>query len=146
MSDNTRWLADLVTEHDERNLAAERAYDALKATGQLRSHIRLTYRAAKCRCTILEVLSFPEPVGWVIHSPRYRLAPARNAATSSESGRANNTEDGDNRWKRHIYAHINGPNHAANCAHLTTNIDTARIEADLTAGRSEVLIGSTERR
>lgn len=129
-----------VDEREHRRRAAEAAYGALRGQGKLGSHRVLTYRCAR-RCLLLDVLRFPEPVGIIVHQPRYKLSPTRNAESSSESGREKNTEDGDRRWRSRFYGVDELLNAALTCDHLShVVISRERIESDATSSRREVLI------
>ena len=87
----------------ERNRRAADIYAALKRTGRLRT-VRpepLTYWCA-ARCSLLDVITLPDGAGVILGVPRYKTSPGSTTdATSSASGRKDNTEDGWRRWKEH---------------------------------------------
>ena len=116
----------------------------LKQKKRLNSHRILTYRCPS-RCLLLDVLSFPQ--GVVFHQPAYKLPPAVNEATSSEAGRARNTDDGIRRWKPRTYFAEDCGNVSINCAHVhQLVIDKAGIEDDLDAGHTEIVLQATGER
>lgn len=141
MTDSTEhdWLGDALAAHDAVVKRAAVAYEALKATRRLRSHRLLSYRCPS-RCLLLDVVNLPAPVGLVLHVPRYRLSPGLNAATSNESGRANNTEDGVNHWKGWTGPRSAASNPTLTCKHVRTNLPDTDLDDDLAARHAEVII------
>ena len=78
---------------------AETLYRALLNNKQLNKLRRLTYRCHARRDLLLDAVE--TPAGLLMHRPVYKNSPEVNARTSSPSGRAANTRDGDRRWKSH---------------------------------------------
>lgn len=133
----TRQLLELFRLNDERATLADSIYAALRSAGWLTSHRVLTYRCSQ-RCLLLDVVVTPQ--GTLLAFPRYKLSPALNAESSSESGRAKNTEDGDRRWRGRAFFAESVGNCPLNCDHVRAVLELDRIDADLDAGRSEVTI------
>lgn len=128
------------SDRDERKRAGEAAYKALKTQGKLASHRLIAYRCSR-RCLLIDVVQFPEPVGVIVHQPRYRLSPELNAASSSESGRAKNTEDGDRRWREQFMVPETMLNVTATCDHLAQiAVSKERMQRDVDAGLREVIV------
>ena len=81
---------------------AESLYVALISNpGRLSQLRRLTYRCAKHRCLLLDVVE--TPLGVVLHQKRFKQSAEVNEGRSNEAGRAKNTFDGDNHWKPRTY-------------------------------------------
>lgn len=140
-AESMRALTDL---REDRRRAAEAAYGALRAQGKLGSHRVLAYRCSR-RCLLLDVLMFPEPLGVIVHQPRYKLSPTVNEASSSESGRAKNTEDGARRWRARYYSPDEMLNAALNCDHLQhVVIDRDRIVKDMSGQDRVIIISSAD--
>jgi len=77
-----------------RNQMILDAYTA--APDQARARTVFELRAV-CGCLLLRV--WLSPLGYCFYRPAYRVAPGRNADTSTESGRAANTTDGSNHYR-----------------------------------------------
>ncbi|TDT30880.1 hypothetical protein [Naumannella halotolerans] len=127
---------------DEKGELAVTAYAALKKAGALKDHRLVAYRCGnRRRCLLLDVVNMPPPVGPIFHRPRYKLSPKVNAATSNDSGRAANTEDGDHKWKAQTFPPAQCLNVSLSCDHLQhVLVSKERIQADVDAGRREVII------
>lgn len=132
MSDLPGMLSGL----EERNLAATRAYEALKAIGQLRSHRVLTVRCSS-RCLLLDVLL--TPAGVIVASPRYKLSHDMNERTTSPDGRQRNTEDGDRHWKARASFASDAINFTMNCDHVRNGVlRHDDLQRALDAGEGEI--------
>jgi|SRR5699024_2708576 len=114
-------------------------YAALKTTGQLKSHRVVTYRCPQ-RCMLLDVLNLPDPLGVVVHIPRYRLSPGLNAQTSSADGRANNTEDGDNHWQGWTAPRAQVSRPELTCKHVMVPLEDEDLDAAISSRRAEVVV------
>jgi hypothetical protein len=137
VSDDVPNLAAMLAASDERSIAAARAYELLRQRRKLRSHRLLTYWC-RHRCLLLDVLRTPS--GLLLYSPRYKLSPALNAQSSSDSGRAKHTEDGARRWKSRAYFARDAVNFTVNCDHVRLGvIEKSDVEADVAAGLTEVV-------
>lgn len=143
--DDDAQLRALFAALESDSARADATYRALKSTGALKSHRLLTYRCPK-RCMLLDVVNLPAPVGLIVHSPRYRLSPGLNAASSSASGRAKNTEDGDNHWKAHTFPVRAMSRPLLTCDHLRVPLEDVDFEADLEARHAEVVMLPTGER
>lgn len=126
-----------------RDLAAEHFYAMLEMRKQLKSHRVFTYRCPnqKRRCMLVNVLNTRE--GIIVHVPRYKLSPAVNAASSTEDGRAKNTEDGGHKWKTRTFFLESAINLECNCDHIRQRVVTIeQLQADLAlaATRPEVIL------
>lgn len=127
-----------ITEGEARSDAAGAFYSMLKGRGQLKSHRVLTYRC-KRRCLLLDVLDTRH--GILVHQPRYRLSPALNAASSSEGGRAKNTEDGHRKWRERAFFLQDALNLSVQCDHLAQHVvSNERIRGDAAAALGEVTL------
>lgn len=118
-------------------------YDTYLQAGRLPNQVRLrlTYRCyRKQRCAVMHVIDLPH--GRVFGFPRYKTSEAVTQATSSEAGRANNTEDGDHRWKSHASFVPRVVSDATlACDHLNgVVLDAAAIEEDLATGHADVRV------
>lgn len=83
------------------NLTPDDLYTALVSSGRINSLRRLTYRCAAQKCLLLDAVETPQ--GVLLYQKRYKLSPAINEATSTESGRRANTYDGLNHWRSRAY-------------------------------------------
>lgn len=125
---------------DARADEANAFYAMLKKRGRLKAHRAVAYRCPK-RCLLADVLTTAQ--GIIIHVPAYKLSPKVNEESSSASGRAANTTDGDRRWKAHTFPVEAAINVTCTCDHVhhfVLDVDT--IEADVEARRGEVVINS----
>ncbi len=121
----------------QRTALAASTYRALKDARKLRSHRIITYRCPD-RCLLLDVLN--TPAGVIFHQPGYKLPPAVNEATSSESGRGKHAGNG-NRWSPRRYFAEDCLSVLTDCAHVhQVVLDKAAIQADLDAGHSEMTV------
>ncbi|CAN5831004.1 hypothetical protein BH24ACT3_BH24ACT3_11510 [soil metagenome] len=127
---------------DHPTPSAEDLYAALTHTRQLSSHRLVAYRCSlpRKRCLLLDVIE--TPAGRLLHFPRYKLPPGVNEATSSEAGRAANTEDGGHKWKGGTgFESAVADSFEVHCDHVRAVVLTkAGIVADVGAGRREVTV------
>ncbi len=122
---------------DRTELAAA-FYVMLGQRGQIRSHRVLAYRC-RSRCLLVDVLNTKH--GLIVHLPRYKLSPAQNEASSTSSGRAANTEDGNRRWKAHTFFEADAVNVAVTCDHIVHKlIDLDAIRSAIESDTPEVVI------
>lgn len=140
--------AALRAQFDALDAAAARAeafVAMLKRHGQLNRRADVIYRCpSPKRCALARV--YRTAAGDVVQVPRYKLSPAVNEATSSEAGRAANTEDGARRWREHSFMIGHALNVALNCDHtLQLVLTRERIAADLAAGAGEVVLAPADR-
>lgn len=138
-------LEDLFARSSALDARARRTYARLKAEGFLNDHRLISYRCAARKCLLLDVIQVPEQI--IAFQPGYKLSPDHNAATSSESGRAANTVDGDRRWKARTFDVTSALNFTLECDHvhhlvLKKNL----VQADIDAGRSKVVVSSSGER
>lgn len=137
MSDFDEELRAALDAMGDRSTLAQSIYDALVSTGKLSSHRVLTYRCRQ-RCRLLEVLRTPR--GIILAVAGYKLSPTANTSTAP-SARAKRTVDGDRRWMARAIFIEDAYNVGLNCDHVRSHVlDLATIEADLAAGRSEVVV------
>lgn len=123
----------------ERGKVADAIYEALRSTGRLPRQRALTYRCRnRARCLLLEVI--PTPEGLLFHTPEYKLSRKLNEASSSESGRAKNTVDGQRHWRGHSFFEESAGNCPVNCDHVRDAIELADVREDLTSGLKEITI------
>lgn len=61
---------------------------------------RAVWRCKRRGCLLLHVWDAPEGTVW--YRPAYKLSPGLNLENSNAAGRANNTLDGDRRWKANL--------------------------------------------
>ena len=136
------------------NPDAEALYRALLNGKQLTKQRRLTYRCHAHRDLLLDAVE--TPVGVLIHHPVYKNSPDLNERTSSPSGRAANTRDGDRHWKaRTVWFHehaLSWPDdpQAPNpqilgvewkCDHITgLTMRAYEFQDDWAAGHAEILV------
>lgn len=114
-------------------------YRALKATRWLSKQRSLIYLCRnRRRCLLLDVVQMP--TGLLLHVPRYKLSTRLNEELSNESGRAANTEDGDNHWRDWtFYADQAADFLTLTCDHVVKDtIAKADVLEDLHSGRREV--------
>ena len=131
-------LQEALEDSRAKDAAAARFYESLKARGQVKSHLAVTYRCPR-RCTLAQILT--TKAGILVHRPRYKLSPTVNAASSSEAGRAKHTEDGNRRWKAGTFMLVGDI--PAQCDHLQGRaIPAARVRADVAAGHAEVTLSA----
>lgn len=66
---------------------------------------RERYLTAVFQCSRGDVLlyCYTTPLGVILYRPRYRFSPRINEQGSSEDGRAQNTIDGDRRWRENAF-------------------------------------------
>lgn len=122
----------------ERSAQASALYVALRNTGQLHEHLRLTYRCPQ-RCALLHLVDTPD--GLLVGFPRFKTSPEETERTSSEAGRAKNTEDGHRRWRQHAAYIDNVSRPPLSCDHLhNVPLEDAAIAADLDQGHTEVTV------
>jgi len=120
------------------NEQAARAYAALQTSGKLRDHRMITYRC-KRGCLLFDLVHVSAQM--VAHHPRYRLSPRLNASTSSESGRAANTVDGDRRWKAQTYDVRYALNFTLACDHMRSIIlERSDVQDDMDAGHAAMVV------
>lgn len=122
-------LADLFA----KDPTPDRIYDALVKTRTVSKHALLTYRFQRCRCAVLHVIQTPN--GVLLGFPRNKLSQRVNLETSNEAGRANNTEDGKRRWKRHAGYFVSDLNVELRCDHSRKTLNTNDIAAEIEAGQ-----------
>lgn len=135
-------LARAARATDAEAARAHLAYGAMKASGRLKSYRLIEYRCAAGRCLLLDVVNLPEPVGLVLHQPRFKQSPALNEQMSSASGRAKHTEDGDRRWRARTVPRSAALNVALTCDHVQGLVlDFDRVATDIAARRGRVLLG-----
>ena len=128
-----------MTTDDGRSELASDIYGALKSTGQLHRHRMVTYRCSH-RCVLLEVVDGGAE-GLIIGFPRYKTSPEQTEATSNESGRRKNTEDGYSRWKQQAGFAENVSRPLLSCDHLrSVPLEDDAIAADLAARHAEVVV------
>lgn len=124
-----------------RTEQATALYDVLVRTDELHSsrvHC-LTYRCER-RCSLLDVFD-AGPFGTIIGFPRYKTSPQATERTSTESGRAVNTEDGFRRWNRHAGQGSSDWDIGVNCDHLHNVIlNGLDIADDYANGRTEITV------
>lgn len=133
-----RAMSAHLAEKHERDRTASDYYALLRRTGRLSSHRLLTYRCAR-RCLLLDLVNTPR--GVIAHLPRYKLSPDVNAATSSEDGRAKNSEDGDRRWPSRTFMYSADWQLGVTCDHVAHQlIPHDRIAEDVAATRREVTL------
>jgi hypothetical protein len=124
-------------ETKQRAASAAATYRALKDTRKLSSHRIITYRCPD-RCLLLDVLNLP--AGVIFRQPGYKLPPAVNDATSSESGRAKHAGNG-NSWNPRTYFAEDCIYVSTDCAHVhQVVLDKTEIQADLDAGHCEMTV------
>ena len=135
-------FGEFLAQDSARTELANTIYDNYLQTGRLpgQLRLRLTYRCHRKRCAVMHVIDLPD--GRVFGFPRYKTSAAVTTATSSESGRENNTEDGDRRWKSHATLVERVVSNATlACDHVNgITLDAAAIEEDLTAGHAQVRV------
>ncbi|WP_137875255.1 hypothetical protein [Rhodococcus sp. Q] len=129
MNETTEFLAALFGQVGEANVI----YDALVATGAVAERAAVTYRFRRCRCAVLHVIEAPN--GVILGFPRYKAAPAANLDDSNESGRANNTEDGNRRWRRHAAYFVADLPFEARCDHSRKMLNTNEIRDSIRPGK-----------
>ena len=126
--------------NDSRDPAA--IYAALKKLGRLGDQRLVTYR---CRrgCTLLDIVQVPGMR--IAHQNRYKLSDAVNEASSSASGRARNTVDGNRRYIPQTYDCEQVVNFTLACDHLPLTpempyvaISRERVQRDIAVHRREV--------
>ena len=139
MNDDAEWFRRLFIASAERSQLASEIYGALKSSGQLHRHRLLTYRCPQ-RCTLLEIVD-AGPEGRIIGFPRYKTSRDQTERTSTESGRAKNTEDGYRRWKQHAAFEESVSRPPLSCDHLrSVPLEDDAIAADLAARHAEVVV------
>lgn len=137
---NEMTIGEALARLDARTDEANAFYVMLKRRGSLKDHRAVSYRCPK-RCLLVDVLTTAG--GLIVHVPAYKLSPVVNEQSSSESGRATNTTDGDRRWKAHTFPVSAAINVTCTCDHLRNFVlDVSTIEADASARRGEVVINS----
>lgn len=126
-----RMLLDL----DQHREVIEAAYQTIDKS-RLRQVLLLEYRCAtKSRCLLMHV--WQSPGGVLFHSPPHKKSSARNLAQSNESGRRNNTIDGDRRWKGYsgVLDQLRGwPDSAGmpmHCDHVDTFVKASELFMDV---------------
>ena len=117
MDDSADSVAAFFDAHNRRRRTIETAvyYRWLKSNGSLRQVLLSEYRC-QSGCLLLQL--FQTPTGVAFFIPRYKLSRNVNAASSSESGRRVNTEDGENHWKEQIWQLSPAKNLSLNCDHI----------------------------
>lgn len=98
-----------------------------------------TFRCSKRGCVLAYV--YVTPCGVIVHQPRYKLSPEVNAASSNESGRANNTLDGDHKWKSKSHFLEKDNRYRFTCDHLIKWVPSAEIEKAATRRAKNIVIG-----
>lgn len=94
------WLTQLLERNDDLTRAAESFTTRLEEQGQLTKAADVVFRC-QSRCLLLAV--YRTKGGVVVYLPAYKLSPAANAEHSTAAGRAENTTDGDRRWRAHSF-------------------------------------------
>lgn len=132
-------FSEYVRSVQDANAAASAFVAMLQKNGQLKSHLKVTYRCELRGCVLLQVLATSQ--GLIFRKPAYRLSPPENARSSSAEGRAKNTRDGDRRWKETCGLLASAENLSVNCDHIRTCIiPNSRIESDVEAQHAKVLV------
>lgn len=135
-------LTEVFAKWDERDRQATELYAALRSNERTRKRaLTIVYRCPnKKRCTLAEV--YVSPAGLLVHQPPYKLAPGTNESTSSASGRAANTRDGNNHWKAQTgFMDSEQWHRVLNCDHVyRVVLEGATVEQDIRDGKHEVII------
>lgn len=126
----------------ERTALASTLYEALVSSGKLHAAPTrtLTYRCDDERCTLLDVITTTSSE-IIIGFPRYKTSPGHTEATSNDSGRKKNTEDGYRRWKRHAAFGDQVSRPMVSCDHIRgVTLEDDDVQADRTQGHAEVIV------
>ena len=128
----------------ERTANAEAYLAMLERHGQVASRADVTYRCPNRRhCTLLRAYATAQ--GVVVHVSRYKLSEQVNAASSTEDGRAKNTEDGANHWKAHTFYVDDALNVSLNCDHVRALvIGRDRIEREASSRQGDVILSDAD--
>ena len=125
------WLA--------RQQHAEEVYEALSKSGRLKGQRVITYRCSVRRCLLLDVVSVPEMV--IAHRPRYKTSPTVTAKTSSASGRAAHTEDGEGKWQSWTGVAGDQWNFTLTCDHVhSVVVDKSELQGDVDGGHDSMTV------
>ncbi len=136
--DPNNWLRAAHLDTRARSALATSIYNALTSARKLADHRVLVYRCPK-RCLLLDVLLLPD--GLLIATPRYKLSPRVNEASSNEAGRRKHTEDGGRRWGAQAYFAQDAAGFSLNCDHVESHhLSQEAFELDMAAKRELVTI------
>ena len=129
-------LTEMFEKSQRREDQALALFEAIKA-GDMQAD-KLVYRGHKCRHVLAEVYSLPE--GALVHQPVYRLTDEVNEQHSVPAGRAKNTLDGHNTWKKQVYFLEQGyPN--LQCDHIHDyRLDPETIKQHIADGKKTITI------
>lgn len=123
---------------EQRTQEAHDAYIRLRSRKDGKKNRVLTYRCPKGDA-LAEIYQIPE--GILLFHPPYKLSPALNENTSTESGRKANTRDGKNKWNARAYFLDQALNVTLVCDHLEhTVIEIESVQRDIDDGKSNVII------
>jgi hypothetical protein len=138
-------LGELFRQSRERDALAVKTYAELKALSKRGGHVRTLEYRCPSRCLLAEILKTPEG-DTIVHTPGYKLSPTLNAATSSASGRAKNTRDGNRKWKARTFFTVDSSNISLNCDHIRQQIlALAELDAGLASGHAEKIVYPSRR-